>query len=129
MFTDPISDMLTRIRNGASARKEEVVIPYSKLKHNLAEILKKEGYIADLSVGEGVIKNLTVKLKYSNGEATIIGIQRVSKPGQRIYTPMDRIPRVQGGMGINILSTSHGLMTDKEARKLKYGGEIICQVW
>ncbi|MHB8871713.1 MAG: 30S ribosomal protein S8 [Candidatus Doudnabacteria bacterium] len=130
MFTDPISDMLTRIRNGAAAHKTDVLMPYSKLKHNLANILAREGYIAGVEVIEGSLKQLSVKIKYtSDGEAVVSSIQRVSKPGQRIYVPMDRIPRTNGGLGVTILSTSKGLMTDKEARKQKYGGEVICQIW
>ncbi len=130
MFTDPISDMLTRIRNGAAAHKTDVLMPYSKLKHNLANILAREGYIAGVEVIEGSLKQLSVKIKYtSNGEAVVSSIQRVSKPGQRIYVPMDRIPRTNGGLGVTILSTSKGLMTDKEARKQRYGGEVICQIW
>ena len=131
MFTDPISDMLTRIRNGAAARKSEVAIPYSKLKHNLAKILEKEGFIAGISASEGAIsaKQLVVKLKYSNGETVVSGIKRVSTPGKRIYVTSDRIPKSNGGMGVTILSTSKGLMTDREAKKQKFGGEVICQVW
>ena len=130
MFTDPISDMLTRIRNGAAAHKTDVLMPYSKLKHSLANILAREGFIAGVEVIEGSPKQLSVKIKYSSdGEAVVTGIQRVSKPGQRIYVPMDRIPRTNGGLGVTILSTSKGLMTDKEARKQKYGGEVICQIW
>ncbi len=130
MFTDPIADMLTRVRNAAAAHKAEVRIPYSRLKHSLAEILKAEGYIIDLRASEGTIKHLDIVLKYdTDGEAVINGIKRVSRPGQRIYASIDRIPRVNGGLGLSILSTSHGLMTDKEARKQKFGGEIICQVW
>ncbi len=130
MFTDPISDMLTRIRNAASSRKVDVSIPYSKLKHSLAVILEREGYILGIAVRENGIKQLEVKLKYdSSGENVLTGLKRISKPGQRIYVPMDRIPRSNGGMGITVLSTSKGLMTDKEARKQKYGGEVICQIW
>lgn len=130
MFTDPISDMLTRIRNGAAAHKTDVLMPYSKLKHSLANILAREGFIAGVEVIEGSLKQLSVKIKYSSdGEGVVTGIERVSKPGQRIYVPMDRIPRTNGGLGVTILSTSKGLMTDKEARKQKYGGEVICQIW
>jgi small subunit ribosomal protein S8 len=130
MFTDPIADMLTRVRNAAATKKAEVRIPYSKLKHSLAEVLKAEGYITDFRASEGTIKHLDITLKYdANGQTVISGIKRVSKPGQRIYASIDRIPRVNGGLGLSILSTSHGLMTDKEARKQKFGGEIICQVW
>jgi small subunit ribosomal protein S8 len=129
MFTDPISDMLTRIRNAAATRKSEVVMPYSKLKHSLADLLKREGYVDGVAVRDGVIKQLEVKLKYESGESAIVGIQRVSKPGQRLYASVDRIPRAKGGMGITVVSTSKGLMTDKQARKEKFGGELICQVW
>jgi len=129
MFTDPISDMLTRIRNAAATRKSEVVMPYSKLKHNLANILHKEGYVAEVKVREGALKELEIKLKYDGSESVLTDLKRVSKPGQRIYVPMDRIPRANGGLGITILSTSKGLMTDREARKQKYGGEVICQIW
>lgn len=130
MFTDPISDMLTRIRNASAARKESLAMPYSKLKHNLANILKREGYISEVSVKENKIKDLVINLKYDrNGEAVIDGIQRVSKPGQRIYASISDIPKTNGGLGITIVSTSKGLMTDKEARQQKFGGEVICQVW
>lgn len=132
MFTDPISDMLTRIRNATAARKAELSLPYSKLKHSLAEILQKEGYIGAVTVAEGEatgIKQLQIVLKYSNGDAVVNGIKRVSKPGQRIYVPTDKIPKANGGMGVTILSTSKGLMSDREARKQKFGGEVICQIW
>ncbi len=130
MFTDPISDMLTRIRNGAAAKKAEVLLPYSRVKHNLADILQREGYLSAVSVQEGALKQLALKLKYdAAGSAAISSLKRISKPGQRIYVPMDKIPRSNGGLGITILSTSRGLMTDKDARKQKYGGEVICQIW
>ena len=129
MFTDPISDMLTRIRNAAATRKSEVVMPYSKLKHNLAEVLKKEGYVSAVSVQENAIKELQITLKYDGADSALTDLKRVSKPGQRIYAPSDRIPRANGGLGVTILSTSRGLMTDREARKQKFGGEVICQVW
>jgi len=129
MFTDPISDMLTRIRNAAATKKSEVAMPYSKLKHSLADLLKREGYVSDVQVHEGVIKQLEVKLKYEAGAPVMVGIKRVSKPGQRMYAPSDKIPRANGGMGITVLSTSKGLMTDRQARKERFGGELICQVW
>ena len=132
MFTDPIADMLTRIRNGLSANKATVTVPYSKLKHSLANILVKEGYLTSVSVGGGSKvseKSLEVVLKYINGEGVILGIQRVSKPGQRIYTPAASIPRANGGTGLTVLSTPKGLMADREARRQKFGGEVICQVW
>lgn len=131
MFTDPIADMLTRIRNGIAARKSEVLLPYSKLKHSLAGILQREGYIRTAAVKDtGKFKELVLVLKYdAAGEAPIMGIKRVSKPGQRIYSAVAEIPKTNGGLGITIVSTSRGLMTDKEARKQKYGGEVICQIW
>ena len=130
MFTDPIADMLTRIRNGIASHKESVPVPYSKLKHNLATILVREGYIAGVTVKEAGFKELQIKPKYDgSGDAVIMGIQRVSKPGQRIYAPVTALPRSNGGQGITIISTSKGLMTDREARKQKFGGEVICQVW
>lgn len=130
MFTDPIADMLTRIRNGLAAKKAEVVIPYSKLKQNLANILTAEGYVVAVLVRENRFKELVIKLKYtSSGEPVIMGIKRVSKPGQRIYVPVTFIPKSNGGLGLTILSTSRGLMTDRQARKEKYGGEVVCQVW
>lgn len=106
-------------------------MPYSKLKHNLANLLSKEGYVGEVSATEGTpsVKKLVIALKYSNGEAVVSGIKRVSKPGQRIYVAMDRIPKANGGMGITILSTSKGLMTDRDAKKQKFGGEVICQIW
>jgi small subunit ribosomal protein S8 len=129
MFTDPISDMLTRIRNAAATHKSEVAMPYSKLKHNLANILLKEGFVSAVSERQEAIKELLIKLKYDGVEPVVTDLKRVSKPGQRIYAPSDKIPRANGGLGITIISTSKGLMTDKEARKQKFGGEVICQVW
>lgn len=131
MVTDPIADMLTRIRNALQARKEEVDIPSSKFKVRLAEILKEEGYIKGFKVipdnKQGVLK---VFLKYGeDGEPAISGLKRVSKPGRRVYVKKDKIPRVMGGLGIAILTTSRGVMTDREARKAGIGGEVICYVW
>ena len=130
-MTDTISDMLTRIRNGLMAKKPEVVLPYSNFKHNLAKVLQKEGWIAAVEVSETAgIKSLSLKLKYDHaGTPVISGIERVSKPGQRIYSGRTEIPSVLGGIGTTIISTSKGLMTDKEARKNKVGGEIVCQIW
>ena len=130
MFTDPIADMLTRIRNASSAKKSELVLPYSKFKASLAELLKKEGFVSAFNELTGDHKLLQVHLKYSvEGEAVITGIKRVSKPGQRIYVPAEKIPRTNSGYGITVVSTSRGLMTDKQARKEKIGGEVVCQVW
>lgn len=130
MFTDPISDMLTRIRNSVVAKKSDVVLPFSKFKKALAEVLVKEGFVKSVKELSGEHKMLSIELKYSSeGEPLITGIKRVSKPGQRIYLPFIKIPRTNSGFGITVVSTSKGLFTDKEARKLKMGGEVICQVW
>ena len=129
MFTDPIADMLTRIRNAAAARKSELVLPYSKFKANLAQVLLKEGFVGGVNELTGDHKMLQINLKYSAGESVIAGIKRVSKPGQRIYMPADKLPRTNSGFGVTVVSTSRGLMTDKEARKAKVGGEVVCQVW
>lgn len=131
MMTDPIADMLTRIRNAALARHDRTEVPASRLKAAVAEILKSEGFIADVrpSEGEGA-KKLTIVLKYGRDRASAIdGVRRVSRPGRRVYVPHDRIPRVYSGLGISILSTSHGLMSDREARQRKLGGELLCEVW
>lgn len=133
MITDPISDMLTRIRNANVAMRDEVAMPSSKQKVALAEILKKEGYIAGFAVGDGDAKGskvLKIQMKYSDDRRrTISGIKRVSTPGLRIYRRATDVPRVLGGLGVAVLSTSHGLMTDREARKRKVGGEVLCFVW
>jgi small subunit ribosomal protein S8 len=130
-FTDPIGDMLTRIRNASRARHEKVLIPASRLKVRIAEVLKDEGFIKDYVLHEDAVQGaITVLLKYtSDREPAISDIKRVSKPGLRRYVPTDSIPRVLNGMGIAILSTSKGVMVDREARKQKVGGELICTVW
>ncbi len=131
-FTDPIGDMLTRIRNASSARHEKCLVPASRLKIRIAEVLRDEGFIKDFVVHQdvGVQGAITVLLKYSaDREPAISDIKRVSKPGLRRYVPTDSIPRVLNGMGIAILSTSKGVMVDREARKQKVGGELICTVW
>jgi small subunit ribosomal protein S8 len=132
-FTDPIGDMLTRIRNASSARHEKVLIPGSRLKVRIAEVLRDEGFIREFVVHEegiGTQGSITVLLKYSaDREPAISDIKRVSKPGLRRYVPTEQIPRVLNGMGIAILSTSKGVMADREARKQKVGGELICTVW
>jgi small subunit ribosomal protein S8 len=130
-FTDPIGDMLTRIRNASSARHEKVLVPRSGLKIRIAEVLKEEGFIRDYLVHEeGPQGAITILLKYSaDREPAISDIKRVSKPGLRRYVPTDSIPRVLNGMGIAILSTSKGVLVDREARKQKVGGELICTVW
>jgi small subunit ribosomal protein S8 len=130
-MTDPIGDMLTRIRNASSARHEKVVVPASGLKARIAEVLRDEGYIKDfVRHDDGAQGAITIMLKYSaDREPAISDIKRVSKPGLRRYVPTDSIPRVLNGMGIAILSTSKGVLVDREARKQKVGGELICTVW
>jgi small subunit ribosomal protein S8 len=132
-MTDPIADMLTRIRNANTAMHDEVSMPSSKVKESLAALLKKEGYIEDFHAADNADRpgrTLTVVMKYSPERARIIsGIKRVSKPGLRVYTKSDNIPRVLGGLGVAVVSTSQGLMTDREARKRRMGGEILCFVW
>ena len=130
-FTDPIGDMLTRIRNASSARHEKVLVPKSRLKIRIAEVLKEEGFIKDFVVHQdGPQGAITVLLKYSaDREPAISDIKRVSKPGLRRYVSTDEIPRVLNGMGIAILSTSKGVLVDREARKQQVGGELICTVW
>lgn len=127
---DPISDMLTRIRNGQSAGKARVMMPMSKQKAALAEVLKQEGYIRDYDREEleGSHPQLSIVLKYHEGKPVIDRIQRVSRPGLRIYKKKGELPRIMGGLGIAIISTSHGLMTDRAARAADYGGEVVCVV-
>ncbi|MRG94534.1 30S ribosomal protein S8 [Polyangium spumosum] len=130
MMTDPIADMLTRIRNAALARHDRTEVPASKMKQAVAEILKSEGYIADVRPSESNSGKLTIVLKYGRDRSSAIdGVRRVSRPGRRVYVKHDRIPRVLSGLGISILSTSHGLMSDRDARKNKLGGELLCEVW
>ena len=130
-MTDPVADMLTRIRNGVRARLPKVDVPASRLKGDIARILKNEGYIANFKVVEDPRQgNIRVFLKYGPGwEKVITDLQRVSRPGCRIYCGKTEIPRVYGGLGINILSTSHGVMTGREAASTGVGGEILCNVW
>ena len=130
-MTDPIADMLTRIRNAITAKHDNVSIPYSQLKEEIAKILVNEGYIKEFKVeGEGIAKTIEVELKYgAKGERVITGIQRVSKPGLRIYATCDKLPKVLGGLGVAIISTPKGIMTDREARKARHGGEVLAYVW
>ena len=132
-MTDPIADMLTRIRNANIAMHDEVSMPSSKLKEALAGVLKSEGFIGEYSIRpskNGVGNTLTIQMKYSpERERVISGIKRVSKPGLRVYTSSDQIPRVLGGLGVAVLSTNKGLITDREARKGRVGGEVLCYVW
>ena len=132
-MTDPIADMLTRIRNANVAMHDEVRMPSSKLKEALAAVLKREGYIQDFSVADNTDrpgKVLTINMKYAQDRTrTISGIKRVSKPCLRVYAKADSLPRVLGGLGVAVVSTSSGLMTDREARKSRMGGEVLCFVW
>jgi small subunit ribosomal protein S8 len=133
MMTDPIADMLTRVRNANVAMHDQVRMPSSKQKEALAAILTKEGYLEGFEVADDTGRPgrvLTVTMKYSpERQRTISGLRRVSKPGLRVYSKADKIPRVLGGLGVAVLSTSRGLMTDREARKQGVGGEVLCYVW
>ena len=130
-MTDPVADFLTRLRNANSAYHETVSLPYSKLKANIAEILKAEGYVASIKVEDAEVgKTLTVDLKYGpNRERSLAGIKRVSKPGLRVYAKSTALPKVLGGLGVAIISTSSGLLTDKQANKKGVGGEVLAYVW
>ena len=125
---DPISDMLTRVRNAQKASKVKVVMPSSRQKVDIATVLKNEGYITDFNVSEGVKKELTIELKYYQGEPVIESIKRISRPGLRIFKSKDELPSINGGLGIAIISTSGGLMTEKQARAAGHGGEVLCTV-
>ena len=132
-MTDPIADMLTRLRNANTAFHDDVVMPSSKLKEAVAGILEREGYISGFAVDDRPGRPgrfLTINMKYSNDRRrTISGLKRVSRPGLRVYSKAEAVPPVLGGMGIAILSTNQGLLTDREARERKVGGEVLCQVW
>lgn len=131
MNTDPIADMLTRIRNGQKAGHASVALPASRIKQRLAEILRDEGYVGDVAVeGDGPGRKLTIKLRYDHQRKGVIdGLKRVSRPGLRIYCGYEQLEQVRGGMGTAVLSTSHGLLTDRDARAKKVGGEVLCTVW
>ena len=130
VVTDPIADMLTRIRNALTAKHADVKIPTSKVKSAIADILLEEGYIASVeTVGEGVNRYLNITLKYGEGRSVINGLKRVSKPGLRVYANCEELPKVLGGLGIAIISTSKGIMTDKQARNAKVGGEVMAYIW
>ncbi len=132
MMTDPIADMLTRIRNATTVRHDRVELPHSHLKEHVASVMKSEGYLDDVRVSEGSDgpRVLTLVLRYGRDrQSAIDGIRRVSTPGRRVYVRHDRIQRVCSGMGISILSTSRGVMTDREARRQRVGGELLCEVW
>ena len=130
IMTDPIADMLTRIRNANAMRHETVVVPSSKTKTTMLDVLKKEGYIADFKVSKDVKSVTTVTLKYTEDHQRVIrGLKRISKPSLPVYTTAEDLPRVLNGLGVAIISTSKGVMTDKEARKQKIGGEVLAYVW
>ena len=126
MLTDPIADMLTRIRNAHLALHKEVSVPRSKMKEAMATILKQEGYVEDVTVDE---RNITIALKYVKGRPAITGLKRISKPGLRVYAQCEELPKVLGGLGTAIISTSKGVMTDKQARAAKVGGEVLAYIW
>lgn len=131
MMTDPIADMLTRIRNANLALHETVSMPSSKLKEGIAKILASEGYIDGFEVrAEGAHRTLDMRLRYESDRTRVIeGMRRVSKPGRRVYAGADDLPRVQGGLGVAVISTSQGLLPDREARRRRLGGEVLCEVW
>jgi small subunit ribosomal protein S8 len=129
-MTDPIADMLTRLRNASMAGKDDVIMPASKLKEQLAVILEREGFVEGYSIEGEVKRTLTVRLKYGpSREKTISGLRRISKPGRRVYVGRGEVPRVQGGLGLAIISTSQGLLTDRQAKKEGVGGEVLAYVW
>ena len=129
VMTDPIADMLTRIRNANQMRNETVSMPSSKIKVEIAKILKEEGYVTDYNVSSDDKKVLSLQLKYNGSERVISGIKRISKPGLRVYVQAEELPKVLNGLGIAIISTSAGVMCDKKARKLGTGGEVLAYVW
>ena len=126
MMTDPIADMLTRIRNAHLALHKEVSVPRSKMKEAIAAILKQEGYVEDVAVED---RSITIQLKYHQGKPAILGLKRMSKPGRRVYVNFRWIPRVQNGLGICFLSTSHGVLDGLSAQEAKVGGELLCEIW
>src|SRR5580658_6264979 len=128
-MTDPISDMLTRLRNGGRALLPLVELPHSRLKENIANILKSEGYVSDVAVDGKTAKKIKIRLKYNGKKNVIEGLRRVSKPGLRKYVGATEIPRVRGGLGVAVLSTPEGIMTDVQARKKNLGGELLCYIW
>ncbi|MEO5837745.1 MAG: 30S ribosomal protein S8 [Acidimicrobiales bacterium] len=130
-MTDPIADMLTRIRNANTAMHDDVSMPSSKIKEALAQVLHREGYIQGFRINEngGPTKTLTIDMKYVDRKRVINGVKRISTPGLRVYSKAGEIPRVLGGLGVAVVSTSKGLMTDRDARKNRVGGEVVCYVW
>ena len=128
-MTDPISDMLTRIRNAGRALQPVIELPHSRIKENVAKILKTEGYVNDVAVEGAGIKKLKIRLKYNGKKNVIEGLKRISKPGLRKYVGATEIPRVRGGLGVAVISTPEGVMTDAQARKKNIGGELLCYIW
>ena len=128
-MSDPISDLLTRIRNGGRALLPAIELPHSRIKENVAKILKSEGYVTDVAVEGNVPKKIKIRLKYNGKKSVIEGLKRISKPGLRKYVGATEIPRVRGGLGVAVLSTSEGILTDAQARKKNLGGELLCYVW
>ena len=128
-MTDPISDMLSRIRNAGHALLPTVAVPHSRMKESIANILKKEGYVSDVAVEGKTIKTLKLQLKYQGKKNVIEGMRRISKPGLRHYVGATKIPRVRGGLGVAVISTPEGVMTGTQARKKNLGGEVVCYVW
>ena len=128
-MSDPISDMLTRIRNGGRALLPVVELPHSRIKENVANILRTEGYISDVAVEGNAVKKIKIRLKYNGKKNVIEGLKRISKPGLRKYVCSTEIPRVRGGLGVAVISTSEGVMTDVQARKRNLGGELLCYIW
>lgn len=126
---DPISDLLTRIRNAGAAKHPSLVIPHSKMKESVAKILKQEGYLTDVAVEGEKLKSIKIGLRYDGGKSVIIGLRQISTPGLRRYVRSSEIPRVLGGMGISIVSTSKGVMSGQDARKQNLGGELVCYAW
>ena len=131
-MVDPIADLLTRIRNAGMARHTSTRIPFSKIKKKIVEILKEEGYISDFSedAGDGIHKHIVVHLKYIDGARMAMNtMKRISKPGRRVYFPAKDLPKVNAGLGVSIVSSSKGVMTDRKARRLNVGGEVLCEIW
>jgi small subunit ribosomal protein S8 len=128
-MTDPISDMLTRLRNGGRALQPHIELPHSRLKESIAKILKAEGYVGEIAVDGKIAKKIKIRLKYNGKKNVIEGLKRISKPGLRKYVGSTEIPRVRGGLGVAVISTSEGIMTDRQARKKNLGGELLCYVW
>jgi small subunit ribosomal protein S8 len=129
MFSDPISDLLCRLRNAARAQRPDVTLPHSRIKEGIARVLKDEGYLVDVAVEGTTKKQMRLKLRYAGRRSVIEGLRRMSSPGRRVYAGCTNIPKVRGGLGVVVLSTSAGVVTDREARRRKLGGELLCSVW